>query len=164
MRYFSLVRGAGSGERSDDGEAIAPARDTPLNERLVYRYRTCVEPWVRAHPSYQDICNKPELCIPMRIHGDDAPLGRSRGMMILQFCSVMCAKVQTWLSRFLMVAVILQHVVPGVTMEPLYDAIAWSFKVLASGFMPDCDHLGNEFLATNLASAARRRVAKLPIC
>ena len=93
-------------------------------------------------PSLADIRKKPEACIPVRIWGDDAPLGRSRSMMCVQFCSVMCSQVQTWMSRFLMMAITLDSVVQGATLEPLYDAIAWSFEVLASGFMPHRDHLG----------------------
>ena len=125
--------------------------------------RNIDDPWVLAHPSLADIRKKPEACIPVRIWGDDAPLGRSRSMMCVQCCSVMCSQVQVWMSRFLMMAITLDSVVQGATLEPLYDAIAWSFEVLASGFMPHRDHLGQEFSSTG-AGAARRRMAGKPCC
>ena len=67
------------------------------------------------------------------------------------------------MSRFLMMAITLDSVVQGATLEPLYDAIAWSFEVLASGFMPHRDHLGQEFSSTGVGGA-RRRMAGKPCC
>ena len=64
--------------------------------------------------------------------------------MVLQFCSIMACRLPTWESRCLMYAIPVDLIV-GSTLDPLHDALAWSFSILATGVMPSTSHLGIPF-------------------
>ena len=59
------------------------------------------EPWFQAHPYKDNIIMNPRESIPIRVHGDDAPMNRSRSLLLLQFCSSMCDIRASLLCAFL---------------------------------------------------------------
>ena len=47
-------------------------------------HRVRGEPWMEAHPLAEQIRRSPGTHIPIRLHGDDAPLNRGRSILAVQ--------------------------------------------------------------------------------
>ena len=109
-----------------------------------YWARQSQTPWCLGHPSRQTILESPRRCVPLRLHGDDAPCGKAGSILVIQFTSCMC-RLSSWLSRWLTICIKQEIVVKNETLEALYKALVWSFAALASGTMPSEDHLGRPF-------------------
>ena len=113
---------------------------------------------VEGHPHKDQIECDPSACIPLRVHGDEAPISRAEGLMVLQ-CTSVLSRLSSMLSKFLMLAVPMSLIVPQRTLEPLYAAIVWSFQILATGIMPSRGHDGRVFDTKKKATAYRARAA-----
>ena len=114
--------------------------------------------WFMRHPSRQTILDSPRRCVPVRLHGDDAPCGKTTSILVVQFTSCMC-RLSSWLSRWLTICINLSVAVGNETMQALYKALVWSFEVLATGKMPSEDHLGRPF-----KKGPRKAKAGMDIC
>ena len=93
--------------------------------------------WFQDHPHQEAILADPNHSIPFRLWGDGACVNTTRSLYCLTFSSVVCLRLASMLSRFLITAV------PDgtyVDLEPLWIVIAWSFEVLVAGTMPLCGH------------------------
>ena len=110
------------------------------------------------HVHRDKVTADPSACIPLRVHGDEAPISRAEGVMVLQFTSVL-SRLASTLSKFLMLALPMSLIVPKRTLEPLYTALVWSFTILATGVMPSCGHDGRVFDTKKKATAYRSRAA-----
>eukprot|EP00969_Alexandrium_andersonii_P216316 9554522-Alexandrium_andersonii.AAC.1 len=60
---------------------------------------------------------------------------------MLAWCSVLCRDT-TILSRFLYCAVQTKYLLQGVSLDPLYEVLAWSFSCMARGVWPSTDEKG----------------------
>ena len=65
-----------------------------------YWTRQSQTPWFVRHPSRQAILESPRRCVPIRLHGDDAPCGKTAFILVIQFTSCLC-RLSSWLSRWL---------------------------------------------------------------
>lgn len=99
--------------------------------------------WHSKHP-VPALHTDPGTCIPIGIHGDDSGLYQSDKMLVLTWGSVI-RQLLTLDSRMLFAAVTYAHVVPGKTVDVLYDVLAWSFNCMAEGRFPSHDHTGRPF-------------------
>ena len=109
--------------------------------------RSREQTWFHRHSARRHILREPSNAVPVRLHGDDAPTFKSTGIFVLQWCSVLC-RLASWLSRFLIMCVPTSNMIEHVTLEPVFEAVVWSFQILATGgAFPRRDHLGREFAA-----------------
>ena len=115
--------------------------------------------WFSDHPAHEHVQLDAEAsqCIPIRVHGDDAPLHQGSSMLVTQMSSAM-SKLGSWKSRCLISVVLLSMVVPDITDRVLWETIAWSLRALACGEMPSLDEHG-EPLSGWRKSAAGKRIA-----
>eukprot|EP00969_Alexandrium_andersonii_P103494 4566678-Alexandrium_andersonii.AAC.1 len=79
--------------------------------------------------------------------------------MALQFCSSM-SRLPSWFSRWLLAAIPMQLLIDHISLEPVYQVLAWSFRALASGFMPCADHTNEPFSS----NTKRASLGGEPIC
>eukprot|EP00969_Alexandrium_andersonii_P093297 4119678-Alexandrium_andersonii.AAC.1 len=79
--------------------------------------------------------------------------------MMLQCCSSM-SRLPAWLSRWPTLALPLGYILEPETLRPVYEVLAWSFNVLATGRMPSSDHAGRPFKAMS----KRERASGSVIC
>eukprot|EP00969_Alexandrium_andersonii_P194488 8590731-Alexandrium_andersonii.AAC.1 len=84
------------------------------------------EPWFADHPCRQHATQEPARTIPLRLHGDDAPL--KKGLVNLSGLCLSFASPLTWaespkLSVFPIFYLILKGLIAG-TEERLYDVVA----------------------------------------
>ena len=101
--------------------------------------------WFHRHMARQDILRDPSNAVPLRVFGDEAPTFKASGIFILQFTSALC-RLSSWLSRFLIMCVPTVNIIEHVTLDPLFEAVVWSFQILArGGAFPREDHHQMEF-------------------
>ena len=119
------------------------------------------EEWFAHHPDAAAIRQSPTNFIPVRIHGDDAPLHKTHhgsSMYVLQWTSCMC-RLSSWLSRCLMVCMLFDAILKNVSLRPIWRVLIWSFDVLASGVMPSMDHDGEPLTGPGRLASAGKQVA-----
>ena len=114
--------------------------DTGLNGFEAYWHRARGQSWLREHPGAHLVEQKPRRCIPLRLHGDEAPVTKGFGMLFINFCGVMLRDMPSDLSRHLICA--LRELL--LSFDTVWQIIAWSLQVLLDGKMPAKDWQGND--------------------
>ena len=104
------------------------------------------EEWFQPHPLRRTcVGSHSGRCIPIRIWGDDAPMGK-RGRNVRSVCwSSATNKSADMPSRFLIWALD-PDVISVPDEEPLWSVVAWSINAMATGRYPLCGPDGNPFL------------------
>ena len=118
---------------------------------------------VDGHPCKARVAQDPGSYIPLRLHGDDAPMTKSSGLLVLQITSLLCP-LPSMLSKILVMAIPMALIVPDKTMPELYRAVVWSFQVLLNGTMPHCDHTGKPFSKAKKSTRYRVTAAGQRVC
>jgi hypothetical protein len=114
------------------------------------------EEWFQRHPlRHMCVGSSSGRCIPIRIWGDDAPMGKN-GRSVRSSCwSSVTNKSADHASKFLIFALD-----PGVISipdeEPLWSVVAWSINAMATGRYPLCGPDGKPFLSGPRAKLAGR--------
>ena len=110
------------------------------------------------HPALDLIKSKPESCIPIRVWGDDAPLGkRGRGIRAVSWssASVVGESIRCKMPIF---AIDNRHKNAS-TDDMLMEIAAWSFNVLLSGCHPATNHAGRPWAELPDTRQNRQRAA-----
>ena len=97
------------------------------------------QPWFLEHPAAQEIAADPSHCIPLRIHGDGAPVTKKSSTLFMTFCSAVVHDLPSLQSRQLMLAL---ESKASPEMYEVMEIMAWSFKCLMDNKMPSHDHMG----------------------
>ena len=97
------------------------------------------QPWFLEHPAAQQIAADPSHCIPLRIHGDAAPVTKKSSTLFMTFCSAVVHDLPSLQSRQLMLALDSKA---SPEMNEVLEIMAWSFKCLMDNKMPSHDHMG----------------------
>ena len=114
------------------------------------------EPWLENHECKHVVDAMSDKCIPLKLHGDDAPVAkRSNGYVFLNFSPALVPFQQTAQSRCVIVAFSTE---PADHNE-FFEVLAWSLRSAALGVHPSVDHRGNAFEE----GGARAKAAKHPI-
>ena len=114
------------------------------------------EEWFQRHPLHQ-MCvgSSSGKCIPIRIWGDDAPMGK-HGRCVRSACwSSVTNKSADHASKFLIWALD-PKVISVPDEEPLWSVVAWSINAMATGRYPLCGPDGTPFLSGPRAKLAGR--------
>ena len=105
------------------------------------------EPFYANHPMAAEIKASPNSHIPIRLWGDDAPVGRhGRAIRTISWASAatrgeaMKSKHLVWITDPLLV--------PHEQEDPLFKVLAWSLDILATGKYPGVDHTGKSWHET----------------
>ena len=107
-----------------------------------WRHTEHVQPWMRHHPSWAFIRREPELCLPLRLHGDAISYNKQNSkLMVYNFCSVIAHDLPADRAKIMMLGVREKGVL---SLDPLLLALKWSFQCLADGIMPTHDENGDE--------------------
>ncbi len=122
--------------------------------------KTAETRWYQQHP-LPELHRDPGLCVPIGLYGDDAGVIGTQNMLVLTWGSV-ARELLTLDGRLLFSVVTYAHVVPGKTIETLYNILVWSLNSMAEGCWPSVDHLGQHFSATH--HPRRFSKAGLPLC
>ncbi len=116
-------------------------------------------PWFRTHPWKAAIKRRPDRCIPVRIHGDDAPCTK-RTQIFVANLSPVCTSLQSWLSRFLLVCWPLVMAAGPQTLESFFSAFVWSLLLMAPDLddvlFPNTGHNHQPLRGKRLARAGQR--------
>lgn len=118
---------------------------------------------VDGHPCKTRVAEDPGSYLPLRLHGDDAPMTKSSGLLVMQITSLLC-RLPSMLSKILVLAIPMVLIIPEVTMLPLYRALVWSFEILLGGTMPHSDHTGKPFSCNKKATRYRFNAAGQRVC
>ena len=118
---------------------------------------------VDGHPCKTRVAEDPGSYIPLRLHGDDAPVTKANGLLVMQITSLLC-RLPSMLSKILVLAIPTAAIILGVTMLPLYRALVWSLEILLGGTMPDSDHTGKSFSRKQKSVAYRFKAAGQRVC
>ena len=110
-----------------------------LDRVEAYWHQSRGQSWLREHPGAHLVGRHPRRCLPLRLHGDEAPVTKKYGVLFLNFCSVMLRDQPSDLSRNLICA--LRNIL--INLEIVWEIIGWSFQVLLDGKMPSHDFEGN---------------------
>ena len=114
------------------------------------------EPWLQNHEYKQLVEAKGEKCIPIKLHGDDAPVSkRGCGYVFLNFAPLLVPFQETAHSRCLIAAFSTEMV----ENDELWQVLAWSLRSAALGVFPCLDHRGDPFPQ----DSARAKAAGRPI-
>ena len=97
--------------------------------------------WYIAHPLRARIESARELAIPLRIFGDDAPVGKNRGVRLFHTLSA-TSREPTINSRVPFTIIQEEKCVIGLTDAACMQVLQWSLLAAASGVHPPLDHLG----------------------
>ena len=98
--------------------------------------------WFENHPHRTDVLRAPSKAIPFRLWGDDAVNTKQKSLYCISFASTVCLRYASLLSRFLTIAVGLGDIL---CLDPLFEALAWSFEILGTGILPLRRHDFAEF-------------------
>ena len=104
----------------------------------------CNAEWLSCHPCIEMLHACPHLMVPLRLWGDDAPMGKhGREVRVMSWCSCLCrlesmsAKIAMYMGN-----------AEGFT-RAAEDAVirvgAWSLNLMATDVFPHCDWNGNEW-------------------
>ena len=132
-----------------------PEGDSSLNE---FWRRSASAPWFAQHCFRDTALQWPSMCIPYRLHGDEAPFSKtgSKSLFVLNFSAVL-SKAPSMLSRFLIWAVVCGSVL---NFDGAVRALEWSLRLLGEGIMPMKDWHGRDFPC----GSTRHRERGKPIC
>ena len=99
------------------------------------------QPWARCHP-----VDKASLCkaIPGMIHGDDVMAMKFQKVCVLQWSSAL-STATTFKSRFLIAVLPYNRLIPGVTLNMLFQVMNWSFTYMLLGYFPPLDPAGQQW-------------------
>ena len=113
------------------------------SEEEVLRYwgRVRCEDWFEAHPGRAAVEKRPQCALPLRIHGDDAPVSKGCSGLLLSFGSPLSYAESSFLSVFPLFYVLLRYILEC-SVDKLYLVIAWSVGCLLSGEFPETDWTG----------------------
>ena len=116
-------------------------------------------PWFRRHPWKRAILQCPERCIPVRFHGDDAPCTKKTQIYVVNM-SPICCRLQSWLSRFLLVCFPMVLAAGSQTYDPFWSAFVWSLLLMAPDredcLFPKTGHLGTLLSGKRLLRAGHQ--------
>ena len=97
------------------------------------------QPWFLEHPAAQQVAADPSHCVPLRIHGDAAPVTKHSSTLVMTFCSAVVHDLPSLESRQLMIAL---NSKAYAEMDEIMEMLAWSFSCLMDNKMPSNDHTG----------------------
>ena len=106
----------------------------------------------REHPGWE-LVEAGKCVIPLRLHGDTAPVTNKYGMLVMNFVSCMIRDLPSELSRNL----ICVHRYNLMDHAEIWDILSWSMMAHLKGQFPDRDHRGNPL------TWARAKMANKPI-
>ena len=95
------------------------------------------EAWFLEHPLKSAILGNPDLHVPVRVWGDDAPVGK-HGRAVRAVSWAPAAVRGEALQSKLLCWVIDPSVVSVISEKQLFNILAWSLDVLAAGRHPSC--------------------------
>ena len=93
------------------------------------------------HPDREAIWQEPHTSVPLKLHGDGAPVTKHSGLDIVSVSSPL-SRMSTMLTRCLVFAINDKQVAD---LSPFHTRLRWSLDVLSTGKWPDRDHAGAEF-------------------
>jgi len=79
--------------------------------------------------------------VPLRVFGDDVPVGQTSSMDVLLWCSACSVGLPALLSRLPAMCLPMKHAVP-VTFQAIYEVVTWSMRCIEEGCWPSTDHSG----------------------
>ena len=116
-------------------------------------------PWFKRHPWKRHILRSPERCIPIRLHGDDAPCTKKTQIFVANMSPV-CCRLQTWLSRLLLVCFPMGLAAGQQTYDAFFARIVWSILLMAPDLddvvFPCLDYRRNPLSGKRLGRARQR--------
>ena len=77
--------------------------------------------------------------VPLRLFGDDVPVGQQQSMDMLLWCSACSVGLPARLSRLPAMCMPMKDTVP-VTFQAIYKVIVWSMRCIEEGYWPQTDH------------------------
>ena len=106
------------------------------------------------HPALDLIRSRPQRCVPIRLWGDDAPLGKKgRGLRALSWSSA--TVVGESMRCKMPIFAIDNRNKTAATDDALMDIAAWSFNTLLTGRHPATDHEGKPWTGNRAKIAGR---------
>ena len=109
------------------------------------------EQWYRDHPYKRVLDESPQLCIPVKVHGDDA-----KGFYIQSWTSLYTKSF----NRFVIWAHCVERMVELLTEDSADKVMNWSMAAMAEGVWPACDWDGQPFRCTRANSYRARRAGQ----
>ena len=102
------------------------------------------QPWFNANPLRPQIVKDPCCVLPLRLHGDDAPLWKTVCGLCLSFSSPLAWCDTAQRSIFPVFYLPMVRLEPGAEQD-LYSIVVWSLNCLMTGRFPDRDWRGKLF-------------------
>ncbi len=88
----------------------------------------------------------PRLFVPLGLHGDDAGVAAGEKVLILTWGALTLPKAATLDTRIVFTMLKASEAGHGASVQSVaYKVLVWSFKALARGVYPECDHDGAPF-------------------
>ena len=105
-----------------------------------WRHTEHTQPWRRRHPSWAFVRQEPELCLPLRLHGDAISFNKKNSkLMVYNWCNILAHDLPVDKAKVMMMAVREKGVL---SLDALHLALKWSFQCLIDGLMPTHDENG----------------------
>ena len=102
--------------------------------------------WLQAHPCKEMVDLDPLHCVPIRLWGDDAPIGKhGRDLRCMSWCSSVC-HLESLASKIAIYFGDTQFLTPAVE-DIVMEVVAWSLNVMCTDVFPACDLRGNPWPA-----------------
>ena len=79
--------------------------------------------------------------VPLRLFGDDVPVGQQQSMDMLLWCSACSFGLPALLSRMPAMCLRMKNTV-AVTFQAIYKVLVWSMRCIEEGYWPQTDHSG----------------------
>ena len=79
--------------------------------------------------------------VPLRLFGDDVPVGQQQSMDMLLWCSACSVGLPALLSRMPAMCLPMKNTV-AVTFQAIYKVLVWSMRCIEEGYWPQTDHSG----------------------
>ena len=113
-----------------------------------YWKRNMNETWFREHPQHHFIKLYPHLAVPFVIHGDGAPIGKTRDLRVIQWSSPIVLD-HTTLSKTLVCSMNdSKNLMSAHHERSIDEVIAWSFRVAGQNKHPSHSHDGKQMVLT----------------
>eukprot|EP00969_Alexandrium_andersonii_P208602 9213104-Alexandrium_andersonii.AAC.1 len=96
--------------------------------------------WFESLPFKASISHCPTTWIPLRVHGDDVPVGKNSGLLVLSLVSALAA--HKGFPARLLVASLATNSITAAGIEECYRVVSWSLSVLTAGTWPNRDPWG----------------------
>ena len=109
--------------------------------------------WYREHPLKTAIEASPGCWVPGRLHGDGVALGENKKMLVVSWSSVL-VKGPTLTTKFVIACIPMDGMIQDSLLQ-LYDAIAWSFNVMAGRVWPCHDWRRRRLDATRMEKSGK---------